>query len=72
MELRLGPGVAAGRAAALGRVQRRADEVRAGAQLLADLPAVRGHEVGARRNLRIWRLIRREYNAIGLGASKLF
>ena len=53
MELRLGPGVAAGRAvAALGRrVQRGAHEVRARAQLLADLAAVRRHQVGARGHL---------------------
>ena len=53
MELCLGPGVAAGRAAALGRVQRGADEVRAGAQPLADLAAVRGHQVGTLGNLQI-------------------
>ena len=53
VELRLGPGVAAGGAAALGRVQRGADEVRARPQLLADLPAVGGDQVGALRNLRI-------------------
>ena len=51
VELRLWPGVAAGGAAALGRVQRGADEVRARPQLLADLAAVGGDQVGALRNL---------------------
>ena len=53
VELCLWPGVAAGGAAALGRVQRGADEVRARPQLLADLAAVGGDQVGALRNLRI-------------------
>ena len=51
VELCLWPGVAAGGAAALGRVQRGADEVRARPQLLADLPAVGGDQVRALGNL---------------------